>query len=33
MEMVVVVLGYSPSSNGGMDFDTLLRDILGSVKG
>lgn len=33
MEMVVVVLGYSPSSNGGMDFDALLRDILGSVKG
>jgi len=31
-EMVVVVLGYSPSSNGGMDFDTLLRDVLLAVK-
>jgi len=30
-ELVVVVVGYSPSSNGGMDFDTLLRDILGTI--
>lgn len=32
-ELVVVVLGYSPKSKGGMDFDTLLRDIIGTVKG
>ncbi len=31
-EMVVVVLGYSPSSNGGMDFDTLLSDIIRAIK-
>ncbi len=30
-EMVVVVLGYSPSSKGGMDFDGLLKDILGTL--
>ncbi len=30
-ELVVVVLGYSPSSNGGMDFDGLLRDILNTL--
>jgi CubicO group peptidase (beta-lactamase class C family) len=27
-ELVVVVLGYSPTSRGGMDFDLLLKDIL-----
>jgi len=27
-ELVIVVVGYSPSSNGGMDFDGLLKDIL-----
>lgn len=30
-ELVVVVTGYSPSSNGGMDFDSLLKDILASI--
>ncbi|MCU0472489.1 MAG: beta-lactamase family protein [Bacteroidales bacterium] len=30
-ELVVVVLGFSPSSNGGMDFDSLLKDILGTL--
>ncbi len=30
-DLVVVVAGYSPSSNGGMDFDTLLKDILGTL--
>jgi CubicO group peptidase (beta-lactamase class C family) len=29
--LVVVVLGFSPSSNGGMDFDGLLKDILGAL--
>ena len=27
-ELIVVVLGYSPKSKGGMDFDRLLKDIL-----
>ena len=27
-ELIVVVLGYSPISKGGMDFDRLLKDIL-----
>jgi CubicO group peptidase (beta-lactamase class C family) len=27
-QMVVVVLGYSKKENGGMDFDSLLKDIL-----
>jgi hypothetical protein len=27
-ELIVVVLGYSPTTNGGMDFDSLLKDIL-----
>jgi CubicO group peptidase (beta-lactamase class C family) len=31
-DLVVVVVGYSPSSNGGLDFDTLLRDILATLK-
>ncbi len=30
-DLVVVVLGYSPKSKGGMDFDRLLRDILGTL--
>ena len=30
-ELIVVVLGYSPSSNGGMDFDSLLKDILNTL--
>ena len=30
-ELVVVVLGYSPTSTGGMDFDRLLKDILGTL--
>jgi hypothetical protein len=30
-ELVVIVLGYSPLSKGGMDFNSLLRDILGTV--
>lgn len=30
-ELVVVVLGYSPSSNGGMDFDSLLKDIISAL--
>jgi hypothetical protein len=30
-ELVVVVLGYSPSSNGGMDFDRLLKDVLSAL--
>ncbi len=27
-ELIVIVLGYSPKSKGGMDFDSLLKDIL-----
>lgn len=30
-ELVVVVLGYSPTSKGGMDTDRLLKDILGAI--
>ena len=30
--LVVVVLGYSPTSKGGMDTDRLLRDILDTLK-
>jgi CubicO group peptidase (beta-lactamase class C family) len=32
-ELVVVVLGYSPKSKGGMDTDRLLKDILSTLKG
>lgn len=31
-ELVVVVLGYSPKSKGGMDIDRLLHDILGTLQ-
>jgi hypothetical protein len=31
-ELVVVVLGYSPTSIGGMDTDRLLKDILSTIK-
>lgn len=30
-ELIVVVLGYSSTANGGMDFDRLLQDILGTI--
>jgi len=30
-QMVVVVLGYSPKAKGGMDFNSLLKDILSSL--
>jgi CubicO group peptidase (beta-lactamase class C family) len=30
-ELVVVVLGYSPSSNGGMNFDSLIKDVLSAL--
>lgn len=30
-DLIVVVLGYSPTSGGGMDFDRLLRDILSAL--
>jgi CubicO group peptidase (beta-lactamase class C family) len=30
-ELIVVVLGYSPKSKGGMDFDRLLKDILSTL--
>jgi len=30
-DLVVVVLGYSPKSKGGMDFDRLLGDILSTL--
>jgi len=31
-ELVVVILGYSPTSKGGMDIDRLLKDIQGTIK-
>jgi hypothetical protein len=31
-QLVVVILGYSPLSKGGMDTDGLLKDILGTLK-
>ncbi len=31
-ELVVVELGYSPKPNGEMDFDSLLRDILMTIR-
>ena len=31
-KLVVVVLGYSPTSKGGMDTNGLLKDILGALK-
>ncbi len=31
-QLVVVVLGYSPRSVGGMDFDRLLKDILSTLR-
>jgi CubicO group peptidase (beta-lactamase class C family) len=30
-ELIVIVLGYSPKSKGGMDFDSLLKDILSTL--
>ena len=30
-ELVVVVLGYSPSSNGGMNFDSLIKDVISAL--
>ncbi len=31
-ELVIVVLGYSPRSKGGMDFNSLLNDILSAIR-
>ena len=31
-ELVIVVLGYSPTSKGGMDVDRLIKDILSTVE-
>ena len=31
-QLVVVILGYSPTSKGGMDINRLLKDILGTLK-
>ena len=30
-ELIVVILGYSATSTGGMDFDRLLKDILNTL--
>ncbi len=30
-QLIVVILGYSPTSGGGMDFDRVLKDILGTL--
>lgn len=30
-DLIVIVLGYSPKSQGGMDFDRLLKDILNTL--
>jgi CubicO group peptidase (beta-lactamase class C family) len=31
-ELIVVILGYSPTSKGGMDTDRLLKDIISTLK-
>lgn len=31
-QLIVVILGYSPTSRGGMDTDRLLKDILSTLK-
>ena len=31
-DLIIVVVGYSPKSSGGMNFDLLLKDILGTIK-
>ena len=31
-KLIVVILGYSPTSKGGMDTDRLLKDILSTLK-
>jgi hypothetical protein len=31
-QLIVVILGYSPTSKGGMDTNTLLKDILGTLQ-
>jgi CubicO group peptidase (beta-lactamase class C family) len=31
-ELIVVILGYSPTSKGGMDCDRLLRDVLSTLQ-
>jgi CubicO group peptidase (beta-lactamase class C family) len=31
-DLIVVVLGYSPTARGGMDFDRLLKDISGTLR-
>jgi len=30
-QLILVILGYSPTPRGGMDIDRLLRDILGTL--
>jgi CubicO group peptidase (beta-lactamase class C family) len=30
-QLIVVILGYSPASRGGMDFDRLLKDIMDAL--
>jgi len=30
-ELIVVLLGYSPKSKGGIEFDNLLRDVLNTI--
>jgi len=31
-DLIVVILGYSPKSRGGMDFEMLLKDVLATVE-
>jgi len=31
-ELVVVILGYSPTSKGGMDVNRLLKDVIGTLE-
>ncbi len=30
-QLIIIILGYSPTSKGGMDFDRLLKDIMGTL--
>jgi CubicO group peptidase (beta-lactamase class C family) len=31
-QIVIVVLGYSPTAKGGMDFDRLIKDVAAAIK-
>jgi CubicO group peptidase (beta-lactamase class C family) len=31
-DLAIIIFGYSPTSRGGMDFDSLIRDILNTIQ-